>query len=80
MSTRSKQPRNDPPRPPAVRRVTGYLSCKTCERTVPFTGAEDSDLWPQHRCGLDVKPFDDFTKDEPYKTLIPRRDWKDWPR
>jgi hypothetical protein len=80
MSTRSKQPRKPaPPKPAPTQRRIGYLSCKTCERTIPYSGTDTSE-WPRHRCGLDIKPFTDFSNDEPYRDVLPRRDWRDWPR
>jgi hypothetical protein len=62
------QPRQTvkPAKLPAKRR--GWLVCDQCTMTLEFN--EGPGPWPQHRCGLDIRPFDHWTPDSPHPTPI----------
>jgi hypothetical protein len=59
---------------PKSKRQAGFLVCETCHRTVPYQGMTEpvsaSDPWPQHRCGLEVRGFDRFTLDDPFRPAL----------
>jgi hypothetical protein len=59
------------PKPP---RKSGYLFCKTCKRSIPYSGYSDPGLepWPEHRCkGHEVKRFHRFCEKDPNAAPIP---------
>lgn len=60
-----KKPKKEP------KRLNGVLVCDRCRSVVPYTAINPpvpgSDPWPQHRCGLEVRPFDRFSEEDPYR-------------
>lgn len=66
-------PSNTPP--PRPKRVQGYLICETCRRAVLYQGMTESIPgsadWPLHRCGLEVRPFDRFELEDPFRPGLP---------
>ena len=72
------KPKPDPaPKPtPARKRILGYLICERCQRAVSYQGYDpvvsESEPWPQHRCGLEVRPFDRFALEDPFRSSLPR--------
>jgi hypothetical protein len=64
-----KKKGKQPPKGP--RRVQGVLVCDTCQKVVPYTAIDPpvptSDPWPLHRCGLEVRAFDRFSEEDPFR-------------
>jgi hypothetical protein len=72
---------SNPPKPPTMveprpKRLSGFLVCDACHRSIPYQGYEDPDieLRPEHRCAAStssyapirraeaqVRPFSRFT-------------------
>lgn len=65
-------PKDDKPKAAPVRRVSGYLTCSTCRRSISYQGTPEpipgSDGWPRHRCvDLEVRDFDHFSLEDPFR-------------
>jgi hypothetical protein len=56
---------------PSGARSNGFLWCRTCERSWAHNGFNDPETWPQHRCGRDVRGFDEFLQEDPLHTALP---------
>ena len=58
-----------PEKKAAHKRSNGFLVCDTCRRAVPYQGYDDPgmDTWPQHRCGIEIRPFEQFLLEDPYR-------------
>ena len=59
---------------PVGQRVEGFLYCRVCTRSWAFRGSSDPEGWPQHRCGKDVRNFNEFLTEDPNHTALPN--WK----
>lgn len=73
MPKRKAEPTPAPVEGEPVKRRSGYLICRACERAVAYQGFDapsEKDPWPLHRCGLDIKPFDEFSDDDPFRSLL----------
>lgn len=66
--TKRKTP-EAPTAPTPIRpRISGFLHCKRCERTWPYTGVDAPETWPLHRCLRGVSPMSEFSaEDRPYQ-------------
>jgi hypothetical protein len=53
------------------KRTNGFLWCRACERSWAYNGLPESDTWPQHRCGREIRHFDSFLVDDPNSTPLP---------
>jgi hypothetical protein len=76
--TRSYKPKPTPPDGPRPKRTAGVLSCSACKRTIPYQGYADPDIepWPKHKCPtprgpMEVRDFDLFSDDDPYRPALP---------
>jgi hypothetical protein len=63
---------------PKSKRQAGFLICDRCKRAVPYQGMTEaipgSDDWPRHRCGLEVRSFDRFVTEDPYRPPLEKMD------
>jgi len=64
------------PKPESTsKRRPGFLVCDQCKRAVPYQGMTEpvpgSEPWPLHRCGLEVRRFDRFTLEDPFRPALP---------
>ena len=56
---------------PSGPRSNGFLWCRVCLRSWAYNGTTESESWPQHRCGRDIRSFDQFTVEDPNHTVLP---------
>jgi len=67
--------RGKPKKPVTPKRKLGFLVCDTCRRAVPYQGTTDpDDVRPQHKCGLEVRPFDEFVDEDPFRPPLAKVD------
>ena len=71
--------RKKAPLPPSPgKKQWGYLVCETCKRAVGYQGTTvpipGSEGWPLHRCGLEVRSFDRFVLEDPFRPDLPKRE------
>jgi hypothetical protein len=70
-SNRSGRPRTGLHAVPSGQRSNGFLWCRVCQRSWAFNGTTDPESWPTHRCGRDIRKFDQFTLEDPNHTALP---------
>lgn len=58
---------------PMGKRVSGFLWCRVCQRSWAYNGSNEPHTWPQHRCGRDVRSFNEFLTEDPNHEPLP---WK----
>lgn len=58
---------------PSGQRSSGFLWCRVCTRSWGYNGVNDPESWPQHRCGRNVAPFQEFLAEDPNHIALP---WK----
>jgi len=62
-------PKKATPSPTRPIKQRGWLVCSNCRVTAEYhslgQGPAMDGGWPMHRCGYDVKPFSEWTTDDP---------------
>lgn len=43
----------------------GYLVCTECGLSVLFMGDPKTTVWPEHRCGHDIRTFTQYVDKDP---------------
>jgi hypothetical protein len=56
---------------PSDKRSNGFLWCRVCQRSWQFNGTTEPSSWPLHRCGRDVRPFNEFLQEDPNHSALP---------
>jgi hypothetical protein len=56
---------------PSGQRSNGFLWCRVCQRSWAFNGTADPESWPTHRCGREVRSFNEFLQEDPLHTALP---------